>query len=98
MLNSVADLEVRNEVLFGKIKTKILGEVDKDNYALSAIDAAQIMTAFCKLDFFDNELFYYLQECFFDEISQVKQAQEKGVQPTKTTLTPESLITMFCAH
>lgn len=40
VLNSVADLGVRNEVFFSKVKTKILAEKDQENYALSAIDAA----------------------------------------------------------
>lgn len=93
--NALADLGINNQNLFTKVKEVLMtrlfpsGGERLAGDAVKAIDSATIMTAYCRLNLYDNELFYSLESVFFDESKQ---------QLTPTEITAKSLVTMYCAH
>jgi hypothetical protein len=90
VVNSMADLGVKNPVLFTNVSKNLLRKDRKMNPPeqkeyqafLQPIDCAQFMTAFCRSEIFDHDLFYLLQHNFMIFNNQ----------------SSETLITMYCAH
>jgi hypothetical protein len=80
--NSIADLGIKNEAFYEKVKKVVADQGSR----LQALDCAQIMTAFCKIGLFDNELFYLLEKQFYNDL----------ISESKVSL--QSVITMYCSH
>ena len=79
--SGMADLGVRNQTFF----TKVSELMNQKHNHLKAIDCAQIMTAYCKLEMYDRELFYMLENNFYSRMKQDR-------------VNSTTLITMFLAH
>ncbi len=97
--NALADLDVQNTTVFTIVKNVIqsidnqdkedMGEIPsnqrREERRLTPLDCAQIMTAFCKVKLFENnlDLFELLERHFVKYIDQA---------------TGETLVTMYTSH
>ena len=79
--SAMADLGIRNHTFFNKVSELMISK----HTNLKAIDCAQIMTSFCRLELYDRELFYLLQNNFYAGIKE-------------GNVNSQTLITMFIAH